>query len=558
MSKHTGKARISVIALLTAAVFAMVGLHSSSGRADPTPTPTPTAPMIQVTDGETNAVTAYPVGSTGDVAPSASITGLRSPQGVAQDSSGNIYVANDKPASIVVYAAGSTGDATPIATISGSNTGLSIPLGVAVDSSGNIYVTDAGNNSCDGHARVFVYTAGSTGDVAPSASISGPSLCYPTAIVLDSSSNMYVADENGVLVYSAGSTGEAVPTAIIPSYGNNDKLTSPTGIALDSSGNIYVTAVSTHDVGGVVVYPAGSNGDVAPSARIPNYGANDDLLWPYGIALDSSANIYVVDFYTGSVLLYAAGSTGDVAPVGTIRGSQTELNSPMYIALQPGAATPGAFPTPATTITVNSSLAFGGEPVGKTVTKNLTVKNTGRESLFVTSVSSNDPLELASGASTCPASGIGLAPGSTCTTEVSFTPSAPGVRHATLTLLDNAGRGTQNVAVSGKGLADVVVSPASIGYGKVKLSAKKKKTVKVKNNQPVEVALSESITGPNALDFAVTGGTCAASLGAKASCTYVVTFTPAIVGAESATLGVSAVGDPVSPRDVSLRGAGAN
>src|SRR5208282_5247317 len=140
MNKHAGKARIGVMALLAAAAFAIVGLHSSSGHANPTPTPTPTpaGPLLCVTDGYTNALTAYPAASAGNAAPIATITGLSSPQGVA------------------------------------------------LDSSGNIYVTDAGDNLCDGTASVFVYPAGSTGDAAPSATISGPSsvtkLCYPMGI----------------------------------------------------------------------------------------------------------------------------------------------------------------------------------------------------------------------------------------------------------------------------------------------------------------------------------------------------------------------------------------
>jgi hypothetical protein len=69
--------------------------------------------------------------------------------------------------------------------------------------------------------------------------------------------------------------------------------------------------------------------------------------------------------------------------------------------------------------------------------------------------------------------------------------------------------------------------------------------------------VSESITGTNFADFAVTGGTCTSTLaGSGASCTYLLKFTPSIVGAESATLGVSAVGDTASPHNVSLGGTG--
>ena len=104
----------------------------------------------------------------------------------------------------------------------------------------------------------------------------------------------------------------------------------------------------------------------------------------------------------------------------------------------------------------------------------------------------------------------------------------------------------------------MVVSPASIDYGKVKLSAKKNKTVIVKNAQPVGVALSKSITGTNAGNFAVTGGTCSSELAAKASCTYIVTFTPGAAGARSATFSVTASPDLLGPHNVSLSGTGSS
>jgi hypothetical protein len=83
------------------------------------------------------------------------------------------------------------------------------------------------------------------------------------------------------------------------------------------------------------------------------------------------------------------------------------------------------------------------------------------------------------------------------------------------------------------------------------------KTVTVTNNGTTALTISESVAGANPTDFAVTGGTCVATLsGGGAHCTYLVKFTPSIVGAESATIGVSAVGDAASPHNVNLSGTG--
>ncbi len=98
-------------------------------------------------------------------------TGLSYPQGIAVDSKGKIYVADENTARVFVYAAGSTGNVAPIAIIGGGNTGLSYPEGVAVDSGGQNYVADFAAQS------VFVYPAvgSSTGllDESPTAAISG-------------------------------------------------------------------------------------------------------------------------------------------------------------------------------------------------------------------------------------------------------------------------------------------------------------------------------------------------------------------------------------------------
>ena len=208
---------------------------------------------------------------------SGSDTGLEITWGITVDTNGNIYVADWNRSSVFVYppVASSTGqlNEVPSATISGANTGMIGPDGLFVDSSSNIHVADFYANS------VSVFAAGSSGNIPPSSGTIGTT----TAIGLNSQEDRvgpgrqhHVADcpvcygypgNPGVFVYSAGSNGNTAPSAIIS--GPNTDLFAPEGIALDSSSNLYVM-----DVGGspiapkVFVYPARRDGNVAPSATI--------------------------------------------------------------------------------------------------------------------------------------------------------------------------------------------------------------------------------------------------------------------------------------------------
>src|SRR5580698_8865973 len=298
---------------------------------------------IFVADSEAASVFEYSAGSNGNVAPSATVsggnTGLMSPTGIAERAGGDIYVADSVAVSVFVFSAGSTGNISPTATIKGGKTGLNKPLGIAVDSS-NIYVTNSG-------PTVTVYSDGSSGNASPTATIEGnkTDLDGPVGVTLDSDSNIYIADDfaAGLFIYPAGSNGNAAPTAIIT--GGKTDLTSPYGIALDATGNIYVADYGLRGTvaASVFVYPpiASSTGmlNEAPSSTIS--GKDTGLVNPFGIALDSSRNIYVADdgnstampAVPASVFVYSAGSHGDAAPLATISGSNTGLMEPCGVAL---------------------------------------------------------------------------------------------------------------------------------------------------------------------------------------------------------------------------------
>ena len=368
--------RIYVADYVASKVFVYPALGSSTGQLNEVPTATiggsktrltnpngialDSSGKIYVADNAGMVIVFPTLSTTGNIneTPAATITGantgLITPYGIALDSSGKIYVADDGATSVFIYSAGSTGNAIPIATISGNDTGLIDPLGIALDSSGNIYVADTTA------ASVFVYPPlGSAGwvtgppetySVAPTASISGNNtrLSGPNGITLDSSGNIYVADDGvsnftgfptSVFVYPplGNSTGllNEIPSAAVGSTVTTG-LHTPYGIALDSSGNFYVaddgdSTASPPISASLSVYPAGSNGNSAPTATIS--GTNTGLSHPYGVALDSSGNIYVVDHGAASVFVYSAGSSGDAAPIATISGSNTGLIHPYGIAL---------------------------------------------------------------------------------------------------------------------------------------------------------------------------------------------------------------------------------
>ena len=107
--------------------------------------------------------------------------------------------------------------------------------------------------------------------------------------------------------------------------------------------------------------------------------------------------------------------------------------------------------------------------------------------------------------------------------------------------------------------AQTTLTPATLSFGNEALQVPSAvKTAAFKNTQTAPVTISDIIiSGPNGGDF-ISGGNCPLSpnqLAAKASCSITVTFTPTVLGAETAALTVTDNAS-TSPQSLALTGTG--
>jgi hypothetical protein len=130
-----------------------------------------------------------------------------------------------------------------------------------------------------------------------------------------------------------------------------------------------------------------------------------------------------------------------------------------------------------------------------------------------------------------------------------------GARAAALSIADNAAGSPHTVALSGTGTA-VTLTSTGLTFGNQNVgTTSSSQSVTLRNvGSTTLTAVAIAIGGINTSDFARTT-TCGATLGANATCTIGVSFTPTATGARAAAVVVT-TSDPASPLQIALSGTG--
>jgi Putative Ig domain/NHL repeat len=280
--------------------------------------PTPAGTIVNFA-GSPDGIAGY----RGDGGPATSAL-LGSPEGMAVDSAGNVYIADgftghvrkvDPSGNISNFAGnspnraiGNSGDGGPA-----TSAGFNGPTGVAVDSVGNVYIVDKGNARVrkvdrNGIITNFAGSVNSTGNSGDGGPATSATFKVPNGVAVDPAGNVYISDAfynrvrkvdtNGIITNFAGSAdgtpgvvGDGVP-ATTPS------LDYPLAVATDQVGNVYISDTNSRvhkvDSRGIITTIAGNaahpgfSGDGGPATAA-------SLQVPTGVTVDLAGNVYISD-----------------------------------------------------------------------------------------------------------------------------------------------------------------------------------------------------------------------------------------------------------------------
>jgi len=394
---------------------------------------------------------------------------LNNPSGLALDGAGNLYIADSNNDAVRMVSA-ATGVITTVAGIGGQQgrTGdggaataamLNTPNGVAFDAAGDLYIADTGNSivrkvNTAGTISTFAgngtFSYSGDGQLAAAAALNSP-----WGLAASAAGDVYIADLNNNRIRMVNASG------IISTVAGNGQsgfagdgqgatlalLNNPAGVAVDAGGNLYI-ADSGNDVVRKVNAATGNISTIAGTGS-ESFGGDGgasnlaSLYGPYAVALDSAADLFVADMFHNRIREISSTQSIQNFPamrVGRVSAPQPQTfendgNASMTFTSLLG-VTNGALDPATTTCSTTVPLAqattciigaeFAPTQTGKTVTGSIALTtnaaNTPGAIMLSGEVETLDPTVVALTSSGNPAA---LGAAITFTTSVTATGAAP-------------------------------------------------------------------------------------------------------------------------------------
>ena len=249
-----------------------------SGYSSPQGVAVDSAKDVFIADAGKNAVYEYAAGSTSPVSVG---SGLSGPTSVALDNAGDLFIAdsgNGRVVEVPVIAGVLTTSAQAVVA-----TGLGSTLGVATDAYGDLYIADTNHNKVLQYAPINGTPSSSASSTIALATTSAA----PFALATDGTGDLFVADTTANTITEVAYYGKTL-TSIGSGYSH------PSGLAVDASGSLYVA-----DPGNIrlikIPYEAPIYNPNDQYSVGPAFTVAAGISIPFGVAVDSSANLYVVD-----------------------------------------------------------------------------------------------------------------------------------------------------------------------------------------------------------------------------------------------------------------------